>query len=310
MKTAIWSFDDLLRRAAELPSKRILIVNPANAETFQAVADAQKKLPTSFLLVGNRQGIERGLAAEGGDPSKAVIIGAEAVGDAVTASINLARDRKADVLMKGSVDTSTLMRAVLQESSGLRTGRLLSDVFIFEFPKRTHNTLIMITDGGMNLSLDLKGKADLIKNAVRVAHAFGNDEPKVAVLSATEFVLPNLPSTVDAAALTKMNEAGEIKGCVVYGPLALDNAISLEAAGEKGIRSKVAGRADILLAPSIEAANLLAKSTTYFAGFRLAHVIEGSRIPILIPSRADKSDAKLLSIAAGMLMSDQPPVES
>lgn len=309
MKTAIWSFDDLLRRAAELPAKRILVVNPANAETFQAIADAQKKLPISLLLVGNRQGIERGLASEGGDPSTAVIVGAETVSDAVTASIELAREKKADVLMKGSVDTSTLMRAVLQESSGLRTGRLLSDVFIFEFPKRADNQLIMITDGGLNLSLDLNGKADLIKNAVRVAHAFGNAEPKVAVLSATEFVLPNLQSTVDAAALTKMNESGIITGCVVHGPLALDNAVSPEAAEEKGIRSKVAGRADILLAPSIEAANLLAKSTTYFAGLRLAHVIEGSRIPILIPSRADKSDAKLLSIAAGMLMSEEPPVE-
>lgn len=306
MKTAIWSFDDLLRRAAELPSKRVLVVNPANTETFQAIADAQKKLPISFLLVGSRQAIERGLASEGGDPSTAAIVASETVSDAVAASIELARDKKADVLMKGSVDTSTLMRAVLQESSGLRTGRLLSDVFIFEFPKRTDNKLIMITDGGLNLSLDLKGKVDLIKNAVRVAHAFGNALPNVAVLSATEFVLPNLQSTVDAAALTKMNESGDITGCVVHGPLALDNAISREAAEEKGIRSAVAGRADILLAPSIEAANLLAKSTTYFAGLRLAHVIEGSRIPILIPSRADKSDAKLLSIAAGMLMSEQP----
>jgi phosphate butyryltransferase len=309
MKTVIATFDDLLRRAAELPAKRILVVNPANAETFQAVANAQKKLPTTFLLVGNRQVIERGLASEGGDPSKTAIEHAETVGDALNASIALAHDRKADVLMKGSVDTSALMRAVLQESSGLRTGRLLSDIFIFEFPKRVHNKLMMITDGGLNISLDLKGKVDLIKNAVRVAHAFGNMEPKVAVLSATEFVLPNLQSTVDAAALTKMNERGEITGCIVHGPLALDIAVSSEAAEEKGIRSKVAGGADILLAPSIESANLLAKSTTYFAGFRLAHVIEGSRIPILIPSRADKSDAKLLSIAAGMLMSEQPWVD-
>ena len=305
----ILSFDDLLRRAAGLAAKRILVVNPANAETFQAVADAQKKLPTTFLLVGNRQAIERNLASEGGDASKATIVHAETVDDALNLSIALAHDNKADVLMKGGIDTSTLMRAVLQESSGLRTGRLLSDVFIFEFPKRAHNKLMMITDGGLNISLNLKGKADLIMNAVRVAHAFGNAEPKVAVLSATEFVLENLQSTVDAAALTQMNERGEIKGCIVHGPLALDNAVSVEAAEEKGIRSKVAGRADILLAPSIEAANILAKSTTYFAGLRLAHVIEGSRIPILIPSRADKSDAKLLSIAAGMLMSEQPPVE-
>ena len=306
----ILSFDDLLRRASELSPKRILVVNPSNAETFQAVADAQKKLPTAFVLVGDRLAIERGLEAEGVDVSKSTVVHAETVPEALKRSMALAHDSKADVLMKGSIDTSTLMRAVLQESTGLRTGRLLSDVFIFEFPKRAHNKLLMITDGGLNITLDLKGKADLIRNAVRVAHAFGNAEPKVAVLSATEFVIENLQSTVDAAALTQMNERGEITGCLVYGPLALDNAVSIEAAEEKGIRSKVAGRADILLAPSIEAANLLAKSTTYFAGLRLAHVIEGSRIPILIPSRADKSDAKLLSIAAGMLMSEQPPVEA
>jgi phosphate butyryltransferase len=306
MGTMITSFDDLLRGAASLKPKRILVANPANAETFQAIADAQVKLPTHFLLVGNRATIEGGLADAGGDPRKAEVVAAATVQEALEKAIGLARQEKADVLMKGSVDTSTMMRAVLQDSSGLKTGRLLSDIFILEFPERKDNKLIMITDGGMSLSLELKNKVDLIKNAVFVAHALGNPDPKVAVLSATEFVLPNLQSTLDAAALSKMNERGQIKGCVVDGPLALDNAISPEAAEEKGIRSKVAGRADILLAANIESANSLAKSTTYFAGLRLAHVIVGSRIPILIPSRADKSDAKLLSIATGMLMSEQP----
>ena len=177
---------------------------------------------------------------------------------------------------------------------------------MFEFPERKEYKLIMITDGGLNVSVDLNVKVELIRNAVFVAHALGNREPKVAVLSATEFVNPALVSTVDAAALSKMNERGQIKGCLVDGPLALDNAISPTAAAEKGIKSQVAGHADILLAPGIEAANMLAKSTTYFAGFRLAHVIVGSRVPILIPSRADSSDAKTLSIALGMVMSDMP----
>jgi len=162
---------------------------------------------------------------------------------------------------------------------------------------------IMITDGGMTLAPDLKNKVELIKNAVEVAHALGNPNPKVAVLSATEFVLPNLQSTLDAAALSKMNERGQITGCVVDGPFALDNAISNDAAAEKRIKSEVAGRAEILVAANIESANSLAKSTTYFAGLRLAHVIVGAAVPILIPSRADKSDAKLLSIALGMIMS-------
>ena len=306
MIAMITSFDDLLRRASGLSLKRILVVNPANAETFQAIAEAQKKLPARFLLVGDPDAIRNGLAAEGGDSATTEITAAATAAEALAKAIALARSEKADVLMKGSVDTSTMMKAVLQESSGLRTGRLLSDIFIMEFPERKENRLMMITDGGMTLSLDLKNKVDLIKNAVFVAHALGNPEPKVAVLSATEFVLPNLASTIDAAALSKMNDRGQIKGCLVDGPLALDNAISPEAAEEKGIVSKVAGRADILLAANIESANSLAKSTTYFAGLRLAHVIVGSRIPILIPSRADKSDAKLLSMATGMLMSEQP----
>jgi phosphate butyryltransferase len=306
MSTMITSFDELLRSAASLKTKRILVANPANAETFQAIADAQKRLPTSFLLVGDPAAIDGGMAEAGGDPKKAEVVAATTVQGALEKSIDLARQDKADVFMKGSVDTSTMMRAVLQDASGLKTGRLLSDIFILEFPGRKENKLMMITDGGMSLSLDLKNKVDLIKNAVFVAHALGNTEPKVAVLSATEFVLPNLASTIDAAALSKMNERGQIKGCIVDGPLALDNAVSPEAAEEKGIRSRVAGRADILLAANIESANSLAKSTTYFAGLRLAHVIVGSRIPILIPSRADKSDAKLLSIATGMLMSEHP----
>ena len=161
----------------------------------------------------------------------------------------------------------------------------------------------MITDGGMTLAPDLKNKVELINNAVEVAHALGNTQPKVAVLSATEFVVPSLQSTLDASALSKMNERGQIKGCIVDGPFALDNAISEEAAEEKQLTSPVAGHAEILVAANIESANSLAKSTTYFASLRLAHVIVGGVVPVLIPSRADKSDAKLLSIALGIVMS-------
>ncbi len=196
------------------------------------------------------------------------------------------------------------MKAVLSDEAGIRTGRLLSDIFILEFPQRLDNRFVMITDGGMTLAPDLKNKVELINNAVEVAHALGNPNPKVAVLSATEFVVPSLQSTLDAAALSKMNERGQIKGCVVDGPYALDNAISAEAAAEKSLASPVAGHAEILVAANIESANSLAKSTTYFAGLRLAHVIVGGKVPILIPSRADRADAKLLSIALGVIMSE------
>lgn len=301
----IHSFEDLQRHAARLSPKRIIVVNPANAETFQAIAEAGRELPATFALVGSAEVITRGLAQAGADQARAEIIDAPTKARALELAVACAKETKGDVLMKGSIDTSTMMRAVLQETTGLRTGRLISDVFMFEFPLRRENRLIMITDGGITVSLDLRAKVDLIKNAVFVAHAIGNPEPKVAVLSATEFVQPGLASTIDAAALSKMNERGQIKGCIVDGPLALDNAISPEAAGEKGIRSKVAGHADILLAPSIESANALAKSTTYFAGYPLAHVVVGATIPLLIPSRADTSDARLHSIALGMLMSGQ-----
>ncbi len=153
--------------------------------------------------------------------------------------------------------------------------------------------------------VDVDVESGLIRNAVEVAHALGNRNPKVAVLAATELVQPNMPATMGATALTKMNQRGEIAGCMVYGPLALDNALEERAAREKRIESSVAGAAEILVCPNIECANALAKSTTYIGHARLAHVIVGARIPILIPSRADSSDAKLLSLALGMIMSER-----
>jgi phosphate butyryltransferase len=299
----ILDFDSLLKHASTITGMRVAVVAPGNAETFSSIVQAQNILHAFFLLVGDREVIQQGMANLGGDPSKTEIIHCPDPKGALRTAIELVRDEKADILMKGNVDTGTMMKAVLEEGSGLRTGRLLSDIFVLEYPPREMSKFIMITDGGMTLAPDLKNKVELIRNAVEVAHALGNPMPKVAVLSATEFVVPNLQSTLDAAALSKMNDRGQITGCVVDGPFALDNAISNDAAAEKRIKSEVAGQAEILVAANIESANSLAKSTTYFAGLRLAHVIVGARVPVLIPSRADKSDAKLLSIALGMIMS-------
>ena len=299
----IEDFDELLRYAATLPPQRVILIYPNNVETLDAVAQAQKALRVQFTLVGDQDIIQHGLAAQK-IPGKGIeIVHQPDVHAALWVAIDLARDGKGNILMKGSVDTSTMMKAVLQENSGLRTGKLLSDIFMLEYPPRKGSKFVMITDGGMTLAPDLKNKVELIKNAVEVAHAIGNKNPKVAILSATEFVLPNLPSTLDAAALAKMSDRGQIKGCIIDGPLALDNALSPDAAKEKGIKSPVAGKAEILVAANIESANSLAKGTTYFGSLRLAHVIVGARVPILIPSRADKADAKLLSIALGMIMS-------
>ena len=302
--TMITTFDELMKYAAAMPEKRVAVVNPRNEETFSAIGDALRVLKTRFILPGDKQGIAQALKKYDILESSVEVLDAPDVDQALGMAVRLAREGAADILMKGSVDTSTMMKSVLREESGLRLGRLLSDIFILEYPQRQNNKFVMITDGGMTLAPDLRNKAELIRNAVDVAHALGNPLPKVAVLSATEFVVHNLPSTLDAAALSKMNERGQIKGCVVDGPLALDNALSQQAAEEKGIKSSVAGHAEILVAANIESANSLAKSTTYFASLPLAHVIVGGRVPILIPSRADKRDAKLFSIALGMIMSE------
>lgn len=300
----IKNFEQLLGTALQYKGKRVTVVYPNNVETLQAVYDATERTLAEFDLVGDAELIrcKMGEMGETGEPF--TIVHQATVHDALAASIDFVPQGRCDILMKGGVDTSTMMRAVLQPDSGVRTGRLLSDICILEFPRRVENTFVMITDGGMTLAPNLKNKIALINNAVEVAHAPGNPNPNVAVLSATEFVVPSLQSTLDAAALSKMNERGRIKGCVVDGPLALDNAISPEAAAEKGLTSPVAGKAEILIAANIESANSLAKSTTYFAGLRLAHVIVGGKVPIRIPSRADKAKAKVLSIALGVIMSE------
>ena len=312
-KRFIRNFDEMLKFAVSLPPKRVAVVYPNNNETFSAISEAYKTLKAKFLLFGDKATISDGLSSADVGSSQIEIVEAKNLNDAVMAAVSSARDGRADILMKGGIDTSTMMKAVLsegsrpssgQDESGLKTGRLLSDIFVLEYPPRIENQFVMITDGGMTLAPDLKNKVELVNNAIEVAHALGNPNPKVAILSATEFVLPNLQSTLDAAALSKMNERGQIKGCVVDGPLALDNALSPDAAEEKGIKSPVAGKAEILVAANIESANSLAKSTTYFANLRLAHVIVGARVPILIPSRSDKSDAKLLSIALGSIVSE------
>ncbi len=300
----IGTFDQLLERAANLSAKRILVILPANAETFSAISAAQKKFNVQLLLVGDRKTIEQGLPAHGGTMTGVELTHADTPVDALKKSMGICASGGADVLIKGGVDTGRMMKAVLQEETGLRTGRLLSDVFLLEYAPRTGFRFVMITDGGLNLAPGLKEKAEIVSNAVDVAHALGNALPKVAILSATEFVNPALQSTIDAAALSKMNERGQIAGCAVDGPLALDNALSPEAAKEKKLGGPVAGQAEILVAPTIEAANALAKGTTYFAGLQPAHVIVGARIPILIPSRADSSEAKLRSIALGIVMAD------
>jgi phosphate butyryltransferase len=300
----IKTLDDILELSKNDGKRvRVAVAAAQDEAALTAMIDAIGFGIARGILFGDAVQIEQSLQQHHFAAFKYIEIhGCEDDIEAAEKSVASIRSGKADLLLKGKLKTATLLKAVLHEEKGLRSGRLLSDVFLFENPLRAVNKLMMITDGGVTLKPDLKQKIEIIENAVTVAHALGNPNPHVALLSAVETVNKKIPSTLDAAIITTMNKRGQIAGCTIDGPFALDNALSDEAAKIKGIDSPVAGKADILVCPEIESANLLAKATTYFGNFRLAHVIIGSTAPVMIPSRADTADAKLLSIALGKLI--------
>jgi phosphate butyryltransferase len=298
------TFNELLEHVKKVKPKKVVVAAAHNDAALQAVMEAKKMKVADSLLVGDSFKIKERLKDLGcSDCNQFEIIDEKDDIRAVEIAVEAIREKKADILLKGRVDTSTLMKAVLNSDKGLRTGRVLSDAFVFQYnDKAGENKLVIISDGGLNLTPDLNQKIEIIKNSVEVAHSLGNDIPKVAILSAVETVNTNIAGTMDAAIISKMNERGQIKGCIIDGPLALDNAVSPDSAKEKGIKSVVAGYADILIVNNIETGNVLAKSTTYFAKLRLGHVIMGAKSPVLIPSRSDNSDAKLLSICLGVMV--------
>ncbi len=220
---------------------------------------------------------------------------------AIEATVRLVSSGEADLIMKGLVKTATLLKAVLNKEWGLRSGSLLSHLVLVEVP--TLGRVLGITDGGMNMYPDLTAKVGIIKNAVVCYHRLGIDCPKVAVLAAVESVNPDMVCSLDAAALTIMGARGQIRGCLIDGPLTLDNAVSPEAAAIKGIRSPVAGQADLLVMPHIEAGNLVGKTAMFLAQCRIAGVLLGARCPVVMTSRFDSMDTKLLSIALGASIS-------
>jgi len=206
----------------------------------------------------------------------------------------------AQIAMKGKIETGDFLRAALDKEVGLRVGRLLTHVGVFEIPG--FDRLLFISDAGVVVAPTMEQKIEIVQNAIYVAQRLGVEEPKVAILAATEMVNPKIPTTLDAANLAKMADRGQIKGGIVDGPLALDNAISLESARIKGIKSEVAGCADILIAPDIEAGNMLAKALTYFAKARMAGIVVGGKSPLIVASRSDPHETKLVSMALGVLL--------
>jgi phosphate butyryltransferase len=219
--------------------------------------------------------------------------------EAATEAVRMVAEGRGDILVKGHIQTADLLHAVLDKSSGLTKGRTISHVGVFRFPESER--LFFVTDAALSIAPDYHQKIEIVQNAVDVAHRLGVPQPIVAMLCAIETVNPNMPATVDAACLAKMADRGVIRGALVEGPLALDNAVSVEAARHKGIKSNLAGRADILVAPNIEAANILYKALIFFAKAEEAGIVMGARCPIVLASRSDSARNKLYSLALGVL---------
>ncbi|WP_242143719.1 MULTISPECIES: phosphate butyryltransferase [unclassified Bacillus cereus group] len=286
----------LVDRVAEQPKKTVAVAVAEDHEVIEAVAKAIQLQLAQFRLYGNQEKILSMLQEYHLQSSEDIeVIAALSSAEAAELSVKAVRNGEADVLMKGNIPTANILKAVLNKEWGLRKGGVLSHVAVFEVPN--YDRFIFVTDAAMNIAPDVTQKAAIIQNTVEVARAIGNDLPKVAPIAAVEVINPAMQATIDAAMLTQMNRRGQIKDCIVDGPLALDNAISQIAAEHKGIASDVAGKADILLVPTIEAGNVLYKSLVYFAKANVGAMIAGAKAPIILTSRADSAETKVYSLA-------------
>lgn len=297
------SLDAILAAAqAKGGSKTIAVAVAQDPEVMAAIKSAYNSGIGTAILVGDAVGIEQAAQEADFDLTGVKIIDEPDFVLAARKSVALVKSGEAQMLMKGLINTADILRAVLDKEVGLRTGRILSHVAIME--PQGYGRLLLMTDGGMIIKPDLKQKAQMIENAVEVAHTLGVELPKVAVVTAFEQVNPDMPATIDAALLAKMADRGQIKNCIVDGPIALDGAVSAAAAAHKGMQSKVAGQADILLVPVIEVGNAIYKTLVYLGQGRVAGIIAGAAAPIILTSRSDSPEAKLFSIATAVLMAE------
>lgn len=294
------SFNEVLDKVKSSHKKKVAVAVAQDEPVLEAIKAARESGIADAILVGDTEEIKKVAELVGMDLAGVEIIQEQDPGKAALIAVEQVTKGKADMVMKGLVDTAAFLRAVLNKEIGLRTGRLMSHVAVFEIPG--YDRLIFLTDAAFNMYPDLKAKIDILNNAVQVAQAVGVEVPKVAPICAVEVVNQDMPATVDASILSKMNDRGQIKGCVVDGPLALDNALSEEAARHKKIGGPVAGKADIMLLPNIEAGNVMYKTLTYTTNSKNGGILVGTSAPVILTSRADSFETKLNSIALAALV--------
>ena len=295
----ITNFKELVEEARKLGRARVVVIEAHNREVLEGLKEAEPMGLAEPVLVGDPEKIERVAREVGYIVRPETLLGSSSEDDSLRLSIGLVRDGKADLLMKGKIPTAKMVRAVLDKDRGLRAG-LLSQVVLYKVPGIPR--LLLISDAAINIAPTLEQKAEICRNAIEVAHAIGIEEPKLALLAAIEFVNPAMPATVDAAALTQMNRRGQIAGAYLEGPLALDVPLSRFAAECKNIQSPVVDAADILIAPDIEAANILGKAASYLAGAESAGIVVGTKTPLVLLSRAEPPQTKIYSIALALLV--------
>ncbi|MGE5485938.1 MAG: bifunctional enoyl-CoA hydratase/phosphate acetyltransferase [Ignavibacteriales bacterium] len=299
-------FEPYAQKARDLIARepiRIAVAGADDDDTLLSATICAKEFGVRVSLFGNGEKIKK-LAAQGGFPLDGMeITDAPSAPVAAQMATSLVSSGQADILMKGQVKTADFMKAVLNAETGLRTGRTLSHVGALDVPG--FDRLVFVTDGGVNVAPDLKTKVEIVQNAIEMVRALGYREPRVACLAAVETVNPDMQVTMDAAAIAKMADRGQIKGALVDGPLALDTAISAVACEQKGVRGQVPGHADVLVVPNLECGNLLAKGMLYFANAIWGGIVMGARRPVILNSRADTPENKAVSLALAVLLARQ-----
>jgi phosphate butyryltransferase len=293
------SLNDIFDLAKRIGPKRVAVALAEDEDVLVALKRAQREKVVEGILVGSKEKIVSLADKNEIDLKSFQVIDQPDEFEASLFCCELINQGMADVIMKGLVNTGTFMKAILDKDKGLGKGRLLSHVAVFEIPN--YPKLLLITDAAINIAPNLAQKAQIIQNAIEVAHSLGIDNPLVACVAAVEKVNPKMPATIDAEALAIMSKKGEIKGGIVDGPFGLDNAVSEESARIKGVKSPVAGKADIILAPDIECGNVIYKILVEFAQAKCAAIVIGTKAPVVLASRADSDETKLMSIALGVV---------